>query len=156
MSELPARREGGDNNDAPRVTGLEGLDVASGKESAKTKVYAYHVAAAHRAYTQPESGLTEDLLRSVARDKSLAPFTTMEPLTIMHLCGNKWCVEGSHLVVGRKRYNDQQTACHRGLQSASSLSEVAQIQAAYCHHTVKCWTVVYRGDYNESDRHEWD
>lgn len=146
-------REGGENNDAPRVTGLEGLNVA--RSSTKTKVYAYHIAAAHRAYTQPESGLTEDLLRSVAKDKTHQPSTT-EPLTVMHLCGNKWCVEGSHLVVGRKKYNDQQTACHRGLQSALSSDEVAQIQAAYCRHSVKCWTVVYGGDYSSVGGHEWE
>lgn len=152
MSEAPALREGGDNNDSPRVTGMEGLRVSG--DSKKTKIYVYHIAAAQRAYTSPESGLTVDLLRSVAKDKSCRPSTT-EPLTIMHLCGNKWCVEGAHLVVGRKSYNDQQTACHRGLQSSKSSVEIAQIQASYCRHSVKCWTVVYRGDYNEAGAHQW-
>lgn len=152
VSESPALREGGENNDSPRVTGLEGLCVSG--NSRKTKVYAYHIAAAQRAYTSPESGLTEDLLRSVAKDKTADPST--EPLTVMHLCGNKWCVEGAHLVVGRKRYNDEQTACHRGLQSAISSDEIAQIQASYCRHTIKCWTVVYRGDYNEGGSHQWE
>jgi len=153
VTESPALREGGDNNDSPRVTGLKGLIVAGKTTSMQTKVYAYHIAAAHRAYTQPESGLTEDLLRSVAKDKSRL---STEPLTIMHLCGNKWCVEGSHLVIGRKKYNDQQTACHRGLQSSLNSVEVAQIQAVYCRHTTKCWTVVYRGDYGVAYCHEWN
>jgi hypothetical protein len=156
VSESPALRDGGDNNDSPRVTGVEGLDVHGSITSAKTKVYAYHIAAAHRAYTSPESGLTEALLRSVARDKSSLPSNTAKPLTVMHLCGNKWCVEGGHLVVGRKSYNDQQTACHRGLQSATTSAEVDQIWASYCRHTVKCWTVVYRGDYSEAGSHEWE
>lgn len=153
VSETPALREGGENNDSPRVTGMEGLNVSG--DSKKTKLYAYHIAAARRAYTSPESGLTERLLRSVAKDKT-SRSSTAEPLTVMHLCGNKWCVEGSHLVVGRKSYNDQQTACHRGLQSATSSAEIDQIQASYCRHTVTCWTVVYRGDYNEAGAHEWE
>ena len=149
--EKPATREGGENNDSPRVTGLEGLNA--GNANAKTKVYAYHIAAAQRAYTHPEPGLNEALLRSVAKEKTNSATTT---LTVMHLCGNKWCVEASHLVVGSKRYNDQQTSCHRGLQSATSLAEVEQVQDGYCRHTVKCWTVVYRGDYNEAGAHEWE
>jgi hypothetical protein len=35
--EKPALREGGENNDSPRVTGLEGL--TAGKANAKSKVY---------------------------------------------------------------------------------------------------------------------
>ncbi|KAH7062723.1 hypothetical protein BKA63DRAFT_190243 [Paraphoma chrysanthemicola] len=46
--------------------------------------------------------------------------------------------------------------CHRGLQSATSLAEVGQVQDGYCRHTVKCWPVVYKGDYNESVAHEWE
>jgi hypothetical protein len=152
VAEMPALREGGDNNDSPRVTGLEGLNVSG--ESKKTKLYAYHIAAARQAYTNPHSGLTEDLLRSVARDKSAR--SSSAPLTVMHLCGNKWCMEGKHMVVGRKRYNDQQTACHRGLQSATCSEDADQIRAVYCRHTIKCWTVVYQGDYNEAGAHDWE
>ncbi|KAH7070817.1 hypothetical protein FB567DRAFT_422162, partial [Paraphoma chrysanthemicola] len=121
--ETPALREGGENNDSPRITGLEGL--TAGNANGKSKIYAYHIAAAQRAYTHPEPGLTEALLRSVAKNKTNSSTTT---LTVMHLCGNKWCVEGSHLAVGSKKYNDQQTFCHRGLQSAISLAEVGQVQ----------------------------
>ena len=153
VTESPALREGGDNDDAPRVTGLDGLSTSG--DSRKIKIYAYHIAAAQKAYTSPESGLSEDLLRSVAKDKTKLASTT-KPLTVMHLCGNKWCVEGAHLVIGSKRYNEQQTACHRGLQSSSSSDQVAQIQASYCQHTVKCWTVVYKGDYNGARAHMWE
>lgn len=151
--ETPAIREGGNNNDSPRITGLRGLCVHGKASSVQTKIYAYHLAAAYHAYNSPRVGLTEHLLRSVAREKSRRVADTH---TIMHLCGNKWCVEGLHLVVGRKQYNDQQTACHRGLQSSLNSQEVAQVQEAYCRPTIKCWTVLYKGVYSEAWKHEWE
>jgi hypothetical protein len=153
VSETPALCEGGKNADSPRVTGVEGLGVRG--ESRKTKLYAYHIAAAYQAYTNPTPGLSERHLRSVAKDKSTQPLV-VDQLSVMHLCGNKWCVEGAHLVVGSKKYNDQQTACHRGLQSATSLLQVNCITESYCQHTVKCWTLVYRGNYSKLSYHQWE
>jgi hypothetical protein len=139
------------NNDSLRATGLAGLN---GKNNEKTKLHAYHIATTHRAYTCPETGHSADLLHSVSQTKKSSSNT--ETLTIMHLCGKKWCVNGAHLFVGRKKYNDQQTACHHGLQSQTSQDDIAKIQELYCKHSTKCWTIVYKVEYSEVEAHEWE
>lgn len=111
----------------------------------KEKVYNYHVLAANRALTAPTPDLTLARLRAVSRGKS-------EPgaLTILHLCGHNWCHNADHYGIGTKVLNDQQTACHRALQSCNSATEVAH---GVCHHPVRCWSIVYKGAF--ADRIGW-
>lgn len=104
--------------------------------------------AAHRAYTAPSPGFTAADLAAVTPDKR-----SSSPRTILHLCGHKWCMNAEHYVIGSKHLNDEQTACHRGLQSAGSAEEYLGVQKYYCHHPQKCWTIVYKGDY--ADQPEW-
>lgn len=68
--------------------------------------------------------------------------------TVLHLCGNKWCCFSGHYFVGSKVYNDEQTACHKGLHNARSLEEYLQIQNSYCKHEPKCWALPYGGAYD--------
>ena len=68
--------------------------------------------------------------------------------TVLHLCGNKWCCWAGHFFVGSKIFNDEQTACHKGLHNARSLEEYFQIQNSYCKHEPRCWAIPYSGVYN--------
>jgi len=145
LVETPAIREGGGNNDAPRVTMPNFCE--NSMQIKKSKVYAYHIAAAHRAHFNLKPDLNLPLLQSVAQNK-----LGSNAYTIMHLCGNKWCVESDHLSVGTKIHNEQQTACHRGLQSATPHDGPATSQG-YCRHTIRCWTVLYKGRFKET--HHW-
>ena len=74
-------------------------------------------------------------------------------MTILHLCGHKWCMNPEHLAVGTKRLNDEQTHCHRGLQSAGTGEELALVGGVYCKHSVRCWSIVYGGAFR--DFHPW-
>jgi hypothetical protein len=122
-------REGGLNNDAPRTSNLDGVDG---------KTYIYHVLAVAHATTNPSTHLNMELLSRVSQGKQ-----EDGALTILHLCGHKWCMNPQHLAVGTKRYNDEQVHCHRGLQSAVSAEDIASVRAYYCRHSVKCWSIVY-------------
>ncbi len=86
-------------------------------------------------------------LEGVSRTK-LAKEGNPEATTIMHLCGNKWCLEPGHYFVGTKRFNDDQAYCHRGLHKAGSRVEYEQIQSVYCKHDVKCWANPYKGEFD--------
>lgn len=130
-------KEGGSNNDSPRIT----LNDVPGK------VYIYHILAAYKAYTTPTPTLNLDRLALVTQDKKLD-----NALTILHLCGHKWCMNPSHYDIGSKKLNDQQTYCHRFLQSATSTSEYEATQEL-CRHKKKCWSIAYRSMY--ADTHHW-
>jgi hypothetical protein len=150
-------KEGGGNNDSPRYVlaacthfqnaGSPG-DTRVVVKGINGKVYAYHLLLAHRAYTNPSDLVNPDRLALLTQEKSNA-----DPLTVLHLCGHKWCLNADHLAIGSKRLNDEQTACHRLLQSATNLEELALLQRIGCHHPIPCWTIRYRGDFE--DRHVW-
>jgi len=135
VEEFLKLKEGGANNDSPRVV-FPGLD---GK-----KVYLYHLVAVDRARALPSPRLSLDLLKQVSQDKS-----ELCAKTILHLCGHKWCLAPDHFAVGSKVLNDEQTACHRFLQSAESLDEYNLIQQFCCRHTPKCWTNIYGGVFKD-------
>ena len=135
--------EGGTNNDSPRTSLLAGT---SGK-----KVYCYHILAAYRAYNDPTPTFNLDRLRRVAQNKSNKEGT--QHLTILHLCGHKWCMNMDHLAIGTKVLNDEQTACHRGLQAAQTPQDLEAVSWAYCRHPTKCWTCVYTGRF--ADTQSW-
>lgn len=105
----------------------------------------YHILAAHRARTAPSPRLNVALLETVSQQKPRG----QTPMTILHLCGHKWCMNADHLAVGTKRLNDEQTCCHRGLQSAESQEAYNLVERAYCRHIPHCWTVVYGGAYRD-------
>ncbi|KAK5993721.1 hypothetical protein PT974_07157 [Cladobotryum mycophilum] len=115
----PKLREGGTNSDSPRLAGSR-LGLA-GKD---TKIYTYHIIAAHQAATNPSPTLNIDLLRAVSVDKK-----EKDPWTVMHLCRHKWCHNPEHFAVG---LNDEQTACHRMLQSAKTEEEIRGIRSFAC------------------------
>lgn len=131
--------EGGANNDSPRTNMLQGVDG---------KVYIYHVLAKAEAELNPTEYLNLEILGRVSAKKE-----EDNAWTILHLCGHKWCMNAQHFAVGTKRHNEEQTSCHRGLQSTNTEIEYATVQSAYCRHSVKCWSVVYAGD--SSDGHQW-
>ena len=85
-----------------------------------------------------------DRLRAVSQDKRDG-----SPVTIVHLCGHKWCMNENHLDIKSKRYNDEQYSCHRGLQSAKGQNEYLQVQNGYCKHAEKCWTIAYQGQFED-------
>lgn len=148
IREISAVREGGSNNDAPRLVPAIG---SLGRE----KVSAYHLAAVNQAYSKPFPGLNIPLLQSVSTDKKKDD-ASPDALTIMHLCGNKWCLEGTHLFVGRKKYNDGQVSCHRHLQMAGSVDLIDGFRRDYCPHAVKCWAVVYKDGLDEGRQIVWE
>jgi hypothetical protein len=129
-------REGGGNNDAPKTQTLHGL--------VGRKVYNYHIVAAVEAFDNPSQHLNLDLLRAVSKDKR-----DEGALTIMHLCGHKWCHNPKHLAVGTKEYNDEQTGCHRGIQSKSSRADMDLVREVYCSHSVKCWSILYKEEFSD-------
>lgn len=131
--------EAGQNNDSPRTELLDGITG---------KIYIYHILARHKAELNPGGTLTMDRLRAVSQDKRDG-----SPVTIVHLCGHKWCMNENHLDIKSKRYNDEQYSCHRGLQSAGGSAEYLQVQKGYCKHAEKCWTIVYQGQF--ADEHPW-
>ena len=88
-------------------------------------------------------------LESVTQTKTKTDAVAM---TIMHLCGNKWCMNPGHFFVGTKVFNDDQCFCHRGLHNATSLAEYSAIQLCYCKHAPKCWALPYGGEYNLTAR----
>jgi homing endonuclease-like protein len=126
-------KEGGGNNDSPRVV-CPGLD---GK-----KIYLYHLVVVDEASRSPSPRLSLDLLAGVSQQKA-----ELCAKTILHLCGHKWCTEPSHFAVGSKMLNDEQTSCHRILQSAETQEEYETIQRVACRHMPKCWTVLYSGEF---------
>jgi hypothetical protein len=44
-----------------------------------------------------------------------------------------------------KRLNDEQTSCHRVLQSVETREEYDIVTQYACRHPVKCFAVVYNG-----------
>jgi Zinc-binding loop region of homing endonuclease len=127
--------EGGSNNDAPRW-------MCEGR-----KVPMYHVlarVAAHRQSIYPNlhlSNITLSELNQVTPTKD--NLRNPKALSIMHLCGNKWCMNPKHYFVGQKKYNDQQTMCHFGLHNSYTFEEYHSIQLNYCKHSTKCWANIY-------------
>ena len=111
------------------------------------KVYAYHIMLAHKAYSRPDPRVDSARLALLSQDKR-----DPCPLTILHLCGHRWCQNPDHLTIGTKRWNDEQTSCHRMLQSATSTEEYEAARRV-CRHGDRCWTVVYGGEF--ADRHAW-
>ena len=109
------------------------------------KVYIYHIIAANRARTAPSPQLNLALLETVSQSKPQG----QTPMTILHLCGHKWCMYAFHYAIGTKRLNDEQTSCHRGLQSAQTRESYDLVERAYCQHTPRCWTVVYKAPYQD-------
>jgi len=83
-------------------------------EGIPSKVYIYHILTAHKAASQPTMTLTSSRLNEVSQEKRDA-----KPLTILHKCGHKWCMNEDHYDIGPKCYNEEQTSCHRGLQSST-------------------------------------
>ena len=129
--------EGGSNNDSPRVSAFPGLPP-------DTKVYVYHAIALHKAFTSPDENINLELLATVTRSKQ-----EPNPRTILHLCGHKWCVNAEHLRVGSKTLNDEQSSCHRGLQASSSAEDMAGVTRFFCRHEEKCWTIAYKGSFED-------
>lgn len=143
--------EGGGNHDSPRW------------QHDKKKHYIYHIMALYAAQCSEAAVMTEAIGAKGSKTLSLpidlkysvddlarvsASKSKKGVLTILHLCGNKWCCFPGHYFVGSKIYNDEQTACHKGLHNALSLEEYLQIQACYCKHEPKCWALPYAGIYN--------
>ncbi|PWY96872.1 hypothetical protein BCV70DRAFT_209043 [Testicularia cyperi] len=85
----------------------------------KKKVFIYHVLAAHKAYmaTDPSS-LTVEQLWQYKQEKATP---SAKLFTIMHLCGNRWCMNVDHYYISSKQYNNKQTACHWGLQLVNTI-----------------------------------
>jgi hypothetical protein len=84
-------------------------------------------------------------LESVTQTKSKTDVATK---SIMHLCGNKWCMNSGHYFVGTKIFNDEQSFCHKGLHNAITLQEYLSIQLCYCKHTPKCWANPHAGEFD--------
>ncbi|SPQ96450.1 unnamed protein product (mitochondrion) [Plasmodiophora brassicae] len=125
--------EGGSNNDSPRIT-IRGV-----------KYYAYHIVArvACELYRRdPVVNLAPAFTQTdLAALKQVKGSDTDQ--TLMHLCGNKWCLNAQHYFVGTKRYNDTQTHCHFGLFNAASDNDYDMIVQHYCKHSPKCFANVY-------------
>lgn len=97
-----------------------------------------------RVLSLPETVLyTTSDLESCSQSKTARSGSA--PKTIMHLCGNKFCMNPKHFFVGPKIYNDEQAFCHKGLHNACSLVEYLAIQTCYCKHVPVCWAMPYRG-----------
>jgi Zinc-binding loop region of homing endonuclease len=156
-------QEAGGNNDAPRWT------------AGKIKYYMYHVMALHAArvighgvtvqkttQTTISSFFTGAAATNTGRlalpnqllftiedlesvQQSKVKWTTL-PKTVMHLCGNKWCMNPRHFFIGLKVFNDEQAYCHKGLHNVSSLAEYLMVQSCYCKHVPKCWGLCYSGE----------
>lgn len=93
--------------------------------------------------------LPANLKFTVADLLSVSPSKTgVRAKTILHLCGNKWCCWPGHYFVGSKIFNDEQTACHKGLHNARTLEEYLEIQNSYCKHEPRCWALPYSGEYD--------
>ncbi len=142
--ETPKLIEGGTNNDAPRVTfSFPGMKTG-------TKYYIYHVVALDAALSGRNPHLSKSKLEAVSKLKNEA-----DALTVVHLCGHKWCLNSDHYRIRTKRYNDQQVFCHFGLQSAVDQREFKVMRDFYCKHLPnKCWTVNYSGDF--ASGHVWE
>ena len=133
--------EGGTNKDHPRTNLLEGLG--------DSKIYIYHILLRYRILTEPTRTATLERLRAVSQNKK-----DETPLTIVHQCGHKWCLNYKHIDIQTKIFNDQQTACHRGLQSANDFEQYSAVRKNFCHHKQRCWTLVYSKE-GFRDDHDW-
>lgn len=109
------------------------------------KIHNYHVLAAYKANIDPLETLNLDLLRAVSTDKK-----EEKAWTVLHLCGHKWCHSPDHLAMGPKVFNDEQTWCHRMLQSVETEEEYNSVRRFACKHRLRCWTVVYRGGWKDN------
>lgn len=129
-SQIKKLVEGGANNDAPRFM----LN--------KTKYYIYHILARVGAYRNETTFSSYDISQVTQEKREL------NALTIMHLCGNKWCMNYRHYYIGSKQYNDQQSMCHFGLQNSTNQENYDSIQRHYCKHIPKCNANVYKAPLN--------
>jgi len=144
IQETPKLIEGGTNNDAPRVS-FTFPGVKAG-----TKFYTYHVVAIEAILSGTNKHLSMSKLEAVSKHKNEA-----NALTVVHLCGHKWCLNADHYRIRTKKYNDQQVFCHFGLQSAVDHRELKTMRDFYCKHTPnKCWTINYGGDF--ASGHVWE
>ena len=144
IAETPKLIEGGTNNDAPRVV-FNFPGITKG-----TKFYIYHVIAMEAALSGRNHHLSKIKLEAVSKQKN-----EVDALTVVHLCGHKWCLNADHYRIRAKRYNDQQVFCHFGLQSAADHRELKTIRDFYCKHSPnKCWTINYQGLF--ASDHQWE
>ncbi|KAI2778472.1 zinc-binding loop region of homing endonuclease-domain-containing protein [Daldinia loculata] len=141
------REDPGEHNPAehPRVQ-LEFTNAVTGAKTS-AKIYAYHIAAVHRVNYGLETTLMNKQLLAAVCQKKAADGSPQ--YTIRHACGNGWCINADHLEVGRKTLNDEETSCHRALQSAEDKEEMEGAALYACKHEPKCWALKYRHPYHE-------
>jgi hypothetical protein len=139
------------------------------------KYYMYHILALQSARARipdtlnfPASGLLTNTLHSISSSSvtvlslprnvlytvadlesvSQSKKNDASAKSVMHLCGNKWCMNSGHYFVGSKIFNEQQAFCHKGLHNANTLQEYLGIQHSYCKHQPKCWAIPYGGEFD--------
>ena len=65
-----------------------------------------------------------------------------DSLTISHLCGTRNCCHPYHIVLERKRINDERTHCHyvlRNVKEASGYRGISKfLGKGWCPHTPTC------------------
>lgn len=86
---------------------------------------------------------------TVDRLAQVTPFKQEDnALTVLHLCGHKWCMNVNHYQVGYKLFNEQQVYCHHFLHNSTTAEEYEEARKL-CDHRRKCWTNVYTGALND-------
>jgi hypothetical protein len=97
--------------------------------------YVHHVALA----AAMENGL---LYKYADGEKVSAGKAKGEALTISHLCGNGACSRPVHLLIEKKKVNDERTHCHFLLRRCSDKA-TSNIVRSVCPHVPRCFVNRY-------------
>jgi len=62
-------------------------------------------------------------------------------LTISHVCGSRFCLNGTHMVLEAKQVNDKRVHCHVFLAYVTDASKRHVLAQDHCPHSPKCYSV---------------
>ena len=121
---------------------------------AGNKQYAYQTVAEAAAYLQHQ-GLLEGLPYTMEQVQEVTQGKRATSMTILHRCGNAFCLNPFHFSIGTKEANDEEEFCHHFLRKCRTCEQYSNVQntcsSFHCPNGELCYTNVYDLDGLEED-----
>lgn len=114
--------------------------------AAGNKQYAYQSVALAAAYMQHE-GLIDGLPYTMEQVHQVTQGKRSTSMTILHRCGNAFCLNPFHFGIDSKEANDEEEFCHHFLRKSRTYEEYSHVQRTcsifHCPNGNMCFTNVY-------------
>lgn len=118
--------------------------------AAGNKQYAYQTMALGASYLQHE-GLLDGLPYTMVQVHQVTQGKRATSMTILHRCGNAYCLNPFHYGIGTKASNDEEECCHHFLRKCRTRDEYSHVQRTcsmfHCPNGELCYTNVYDLDH---------